>query len=90
MPAYNNLMASGQGQAKEKRGRGRKDRYNKLEVEVGRTSKLVEAGACEVFDQMCIAMDNEDRNNNKKGRKSKVQVIDQNHTAGPLCQGSDG
>uniref|UniRef100_A0ACD6ANS5 Uncharacterized protein n=1 Tax=Avena sativa TaxID=4498 RepID=A0ACD6ANS5_AVESA len=76
LPTYNNLTASSQGQAKEKSGRSRKDRYSRLEAGDGRTSKLVEAGAYEVFDQMSIAMDNGAGNNNKKGRKNKVQVVD--------------
>jgi hypothetical protein len=76
LPTDSNLMASNQGQAKEKSCRGRKDRYSKLEADVGRTSKRQEAGAYEEFDEMLIALDNGSGKNNKKGRKNEVQVID--------------
>ncbi|KQJ87053.1 scarecrow-like protein 14 [Brachypodium distachyon] len=76
LPANNNLTSDGQGKVKEKSGRGRKDRHDELDIEVGRTSKLVEARACAVFDQMRGAVDNESGNNNKKGRKNKVHVVD--------------
>ncbi|VAI04572.1 unnamed protein product [Triticum turgidum subsp. durum] len=66
----------GHDQPKEKSGRGRKDRHGDVEVDVSRTSRLVEAGAGEVFDQTLIAMGNETGNSNKKGRKSKARVVD--------------
>ncbi|KAM0836410.1 hypothetical protein ACQ4PT_062351 [Festuca glaucescens] len=66
----------GQDQLKKKSDRGRKERHGELEADVGRTTRLVEPGACQVLDQMQIAMDNQTDNINKKGRKSKAQVID--------------
>nr|XP_045083529.1 scarecrow-like protein 9 [Aegilops tauschii subsp. strangulata] len=79
LPTNSELTATGeQDQPKEKSSRGRKDWSDEVEADFSRTDRLVEAGACEVFDfnQMCSSMDNETGNSNKKGRKSKARVID--------------
>ncbi|KAM3312423.1 hypothetical protein ACQJBY_032380 [Aegilops geniculata] len=79
LPTNSELTTTGeQDQPKEKSSRGRKDWSDEVEADVSRTDRLVEAGACEVFDfnRMCSSMDNETGNSNKKGRKSKARVID--------------